>query len=487
MVNRHKFYYPDGRGFVRLGFTGARLMLHGLDLSGVDLARRNGAAKRCLAGLAVFAVMSGFAASSGQAQIKMQGSTAPTVDQRRATTGAKITAEAGAEQDPSGAHDEKRLSDTYQPKGLDLGLFLLLPKLETDETYNSNVYATRDNVKSDFVTTIRPELALRSRFAQHELNVRMMAEKYIYRTYKKDDHLDYQGDVSGRYDVQPGTELTLFTQYFSRHEDRSSPDEAGGVTPTPTHGWITRLGGKQEFGRYVFLTDVTAQRLTYDRVATSSGGTVPNDDRDRWEVEGRLRGSYEMFPGYAAVAQVSANTRRYDDGFDRNGYNRSSRGYRVEGGVGVDLSQLLRGDFLVGYLSQNYEDARLKDPAGLSVRATFNWTPDKLVIVVPSLERVVSETTRAGSSSQIRTTGSVLVRYEAARNILLSSYLSASYSENSGLQVSDWLYEARLRGIYSFSRELFVGAEAVQKLKEAQGETGGYRQTTLMLRLGLQL
>lgn len=428
-----------------------------------------------------------FFAAEAQAQIKVQGATAPTIDPRRTTSGAKVTAETSADQDSAGGHDEKRLSESYQPKGLDLGLFLLLPKLESEVTFNSNVYATRDNVKSDFFTTIRPELALRSRFSQHDLSFRMMAEKYIYRTYKNDNHLDFQTDVNGRYDVQPGTELTLFSQYFSRHEDRSSPDEAGGVKPTPTQGFITRLGGKQEMGRFVFSGDVTVQRLTFDRVATSAGTMVPNDDRDRWEIEGKLRGSYELFPGYAAVTQVSANNRRYDDSFDRNGFQRSSRGYRVESGIGVDISQLLRGDFLVGYLSQDYRDARFKDPSGVSVRATFNWTPDKLLIVVPALERSVSETTRSGSSSQVRTTGSVLVRYEAARNILLSGFLSAAYSENSGQQPTDWLYEARMRGIYSFSRELFVGAEAVQKVKQVQGEVGGYNQTTLMLRLGLQL
>lgn len=425
--------------------------------------------------------------TGAQAQIKLQGATAPSSDPRRSASGARVTAESSPEQDTAGQHDEKRLSESYQPKGIDLGQFLLLPKLENDLTFNSNVFATSSNAKSDFVNTIRPEFALRSRFAQHELGVRMLAEKYLYQTYKRDNHLDFQTDVSGRYDVQAGTELTLFSQYFSRHEDRSSPDEAGGVTPTPTSGFINRLGGKHEMGRYTLSSDVTVQRLTFERVDTSSGASVPNDDRNRWEIEGKLRGSYEMSPGYAAVAQMSANNRHYDDAFDRNGYQRSSRGYRVESGVGVDISQLLRGDFLVGYLSQNYRDARFTDPSGLSVRATFNWTPDKLLIIVPALERTVAETTRAATSSQVRTSGSVLVRYEAARNILLSGYLSAAYSENSGQQATDWLYEARTRGIYSFTREVFAGVEAVHKLKDVQGETGGYRQTTLMLRFGLQL
>lgn len=421
------------------------------------------------------------------AQINTGGSTAPEIDKRRAASGAKITAEVAPEEKGAGAGDERRMSDSYQPKGIDLGMFLLLPKWENGMSANSNIYATRSDVKSDFYWTSSPEFSLRSRFSQHELNLRASAERVTYWQEKRNNQTNYSVDAGGRYDVQPGVEATLFTQYYSRHEDRSSPDEAGGVEPTPIQGFVSRLGVKQEMGRFTLSGDITSQRLTFDPVATSTGSIIPNQDRDRWEFEGKVRGAYELSPGYAFVVQASANSRQYDDAFDRNGYDRSSRGYRVEAGVGVDISKLLRGDFLLGYLQQNYKDARLTDPSGLSVRASFNWTPDKLVVVVPALERVVAETTRLGSSSLVQTTGSVLVRYEAARNILLTAYGAATYGENEGLPETNWTYEARLRGTYSFTPEFFVGAEAAQKTKIVSNDDGGYNQSVFTLRLGLQL
>ena len=313
-----------------------------------------------------------------------------------------------------------------------------------------------------------------------------MGEKVTYNRFSDDDQVNGQVDASGRYDVATGSELSGMLQYYSRHEDRSSPDEAGGKTPTPTTGKIGRVGAKQELGHLVLNGDVTAQRLQYGDVEGASGSTLYNGGRDRLELEGRARAAYELFPGYSAVGQYSANERNYDDATDKSGYNRSSKGWRAETGIGVDISQLLRGDFLVGYMKQDYEDDRLKDPSGLSVRGSFNWTPDKLTIIVPALERNVLETTRSGSSSMVQTLGSLLIRHELQRNILLSAYGSAARTTNTGTDTSDWQYVGRLRGTYAFTPEVYTGVELTQKVKHVHNDEGGYVQSTVMARLGLQ-
>ncbi|WP_298373321.1 outer membrane beta-barrel protein [Azospirillum sp.] len=437
--------------------------------------------------LHVLVLLSATGPTQSWADVTLGGATAPKTDARRMENGAKITSEAAPESDTEGKADTQRLADSYQPKGIDLGLFLLLPKIETDESYNSNIFAIKSDVKSDFVTTIRPEVNLRSRFSEHSLSLHMVGEKFAHRTFASNDRFDSQIDLSGRYDVNAGTELTGFVQAFARHEERTSPDEAQGVKPTPTSGFIGRVGGKHETGRFVFSSEIGLQRLAFEKVATSSGSIVPNQDRNRWEVDGRLRGSYELFPGYAAVVQLSGNKHEYEQERDRNGQQRSSHGYRAEAGIGVDISQLLRGDFLVGYLQQQYRDPRFKNPQGLSLRAAFNWTPDKLTIVVPALERSVSDTTTSGASSLVRTSASVLVRHELARNILISGYGSVAYDELVGVNQPGWTYEARARVTYAFTPEVYVGSEVTYKEKDARIATSGYRQSVAMVRLGLQM
>ena len=219
------------------------------------------------------------------ADLQITGATQPTVDTRRAHDGAKVTAETTPEGDKAGVDDDKRLADSYQPKGVDLGAFLLMPKVEVEEAFNSNVYATAYNAKTDLITSVKPDLSLRSRFARHALNVHLSADNFTYKSYSSENHLDVSGDVDGRLDIGAASELNLFTRLYSGHEDRTSPDDSGGYRPTPTHGFVGRLGGKTDTGHVTFLSDVTAQRMVFEAVSTGST-LIPNGDRNRWEVRG---------------------------------------------------------------------------------------------------------------------------------------------------------------------------------------------------------
>jgi hypothetical protein len=424
-------------------------------------------------------------ASPAMAQVR--GQTAPGEDQRRVGSGARITSDTNPEE-KGGKADDERLHDAYQPKGVDLGLFLLLPKLELDEAYNTNLYAAQTDRKGEFVTVVRPELKLRSRFKEHALNIAVLAEQYLHRQYTDDNRLDAEVSVDGRYDFSSETQANVFQQFYARHEERGSPDDARGVKPTPTQGLVNRTSAKHQAGRYTFVGEVGVDRRAFEDVTGSTGTLIPNQDRDRWEFTTRGRAAYELFPGYAAVSELSVNTRRYDQAFDRNGYQRDSHGYRAEAGIGLDISQLIRGDFLVGYFSQDYKDPRFQDPKGVSVRATFNWTPTKLTIIVPTLERTVAETTTLGASSIVRSSASVTLRHELERNILLSGFAGVTYDNVRGVSNNNaWTYEARARATYAFSPELFAGGEVVEKIKKSEAAGGSFNQTVLMLRLGLQL
>jgi hypothetical protein len=432
-------------------------------------------------GLGMAAPSAARAASSGQS--------GPQLDPRRAHSGAKVTAEtAPAERDEKKASDDsERTHDSYQPKGIELGPFLFLPKIDTDLIYNSNFYASQKDPKAELTTVVRPELKFRSRFDEHAINMALLVEQYLNKTYSHDDRLDLDFNIDGRYDYSDNLQVTSFIDLYSRHEERGSPNDAGGREPTPTQGLMGKLGFRQLLGKYLVGGDFTTQRMLYDDVQTSIGTPIVNTDRNRSEWDGRLRTGYEFFPGYAAIVDIGANTRQYDQEYDRNGYARSSFGGRLEAGVAVDLSQLIRGDFLVGYLYQNYQDARFEDPSGISLRASFNWTPTTLTIVVPTLERTVTETTTLGASAMIRNGGSLLVRHELERNIILTGFTSAYYDQYATLNQTSWSYEARFRAIYAFMPEFYIGPEIAERIKDSEMDGSSYTQTLLLFRIGFRL
>lgn len=393
-------------------------------------------------------------------------------------------------QNPAAAgegNDSEKVDDSFQPKGIELGSFLFFPRLEADAVWSSNVFAAENDPRDDIITRIAPEIRLRSRFPRHELNFRGELEKYYFRTFTDDNRLDAAASADGKLDIERGWEATGFVSFVNRGEDRGSPNVEQGLSPAETYTGSALFGTRRQQGRFVLQGDVGVDRRIFEDTRTSTGRTINNTDRDRWEYRGRGRVAYEFRPNYSAVVEAGLNKRTYDDQVDDGGLNRSSEGYRIEAGIGIDISQLIRGDFVAGYLRQDYEDPRLTDPSGYALRATFNWTPTRLTVVIPSLERTVQETVSATASSIVRTGGGVVVRHEFARNFVGTLITNLSFDDYPGSTEESWNYEARLRGAYAFSPEWYAGAEIGYRGRDSNRAGSSYDQITALIRFGARI
>lgn len=389
--------------------------------------------------------------------------------------------------DTSGAGDANRVSEQYDPKGIDLGAFLFFPQIETGQTFNTNVFAAQNNPKSDWITTVHPQFRLQSRFSNHALNLTGNVDHFAYNTYHDDSHTDGRLSADGRLDATKTTEITALLSGARGHEDRGSPDAVAAASrPAPTQTVNSNLGIKQVLNNLTLSGSVGVDRLGFENVDARDGTRIRNNLRNRTEIAVIERAAYEFTPGYSAVVQTSESRREYDF-LDSTGLDRSSTGYRVDTGLGLDLSQLLKGDILVGYFLQNYDSAALKTAAGFAVKVALNWTPTELTLVVPSLERTQQETTSAGASGMQHTAGSVLVRHELQRNIILTGYLGVAKDVYTGTSQDSWTSEGRTSLTYAFTPEVYVRGELAEKIKRASADNAGFVQTTGFLRLGLRL
>lgn len=75
--------------------------------------------------------------------------------------------------------------------GRKLGNVTLTPYLEVDGLYRSNIFDTNSDKKSDFITTITPNLRADIPFAQHNtLSLGYLGSAFIYSTYTNQSHYD---------------------------------------------------------------------------------------------------------------------------------------------------------------------------------------------------------------------------------------------------------------------------------------------------------
>lgn len=381
--------------------------------------------------------------------------------------------------------DQASAPDAYQPKGVDLGSFLLLPKVEVTEGYSNNIYATQYDRIGDWATLVKPEVSLKSRFDRHELGVVGRLQHNEYRNYDKENVTNAFASVNGRYDVTERDNVNASLSYVSDHEDRGSPDNAGGNRPTPFSYLTFNGSGVMTTGRVTSSLGFTAAQRQWEDVVRD-GGIVPTHLRNRTDYEEKLREGYEFFPGYSALLEGVLNQRRYVHDADQFGNNRDSDGWRLSTGLGVDLSNLVRGDFLIGRFHQNYKDDNLMDPSGTFVKAAFNWTPTRMTTVIPTIERSVEETTAARVAALVRTATAVTVRHELERNVILNASAGYARDEQKGGGLTANTTDAGLRATYLFTPEVYTALEAKTQHKLTNLDGAGFNRNTFMLTLGLQ-
>ncbi len=400
-------------------------------------------------------------------------------------SGAPITTEANPGGDVAGERDSERLIDAFRPKGLRTGEFILYPKIEAGGVYNSNIFAQPQRAKGDYIASVQPEVSLRSQFDTHMLNLSGSVQALKHMRFTTDDQVNGRFSSEGRYDLLRNWNMTGRVDLSADHEDRASPDAVQGKEPTRTKTFTGQVGTTYQQGDYVFSGFLESDRRTFDSVPTATG-SLNNSDRDIWESRARVRAGYEILPSYLVLGEVEGNRRVYDREVDRTGFRRGSSGYRVSSGVGLEFTQVLRGDFLVGFMQQDYDDPRFRSPNGPSVKSSFTWTPGKLTVVVPSLERSVYETTLLNASSRVRTAATILVRHELARNILLTGFGGLYFDEYEGVSRNSTSYDLRFRALYAFGPELYLAGELEYRSRNSQLVNNNYDQAIIGLRVGMQ-
>jgi len=369
----------------------------------------------------------------------------------------------------------ERAHPDYEPLGIRMGGFLAYPSARLGETFDSNVFATQNNTKDDFYTTFSPVIAVRSDWNVHSLAFLASSQTRRYISQVSENLTNFAVGADGRLDILRNIYVRGGAGYQLLHEDRSSPDTVNGLKPVEYHVTSANLGYVHEAGRLGARVDATVDSYSYNNATSSTGATIIQQDRDRIVYAITPRVSYEIVPGYHAFVQASGNARDYVRKTDVNGFHRSSHGYEVDVGTAIDFTHLINGEVFVGYLSQSYDDSRLKDENGFGFGGNLLWNVTPLTSLRATLARTVEETTQfatAGaavldSSGYLQTAVKLTAEHELLRNVLLSAYVSYVNADYQGITRTDNLYETNAEGRYLINRILSLNADLTYTKRES--------------------
>jgi hypothetical protein len=384
---------------------------------------------------------------------------------------------------PRGQTVMDRPRPDYDPLGVRLGGFLLYPSFGVRQLYTSNVYATERNTIDDFVTIFEPAVDLRSNWNNHSLAFHADAAIGRYWQETDENYEDFNISAAGRLDITSMTQVFAALGYRWLHEERSSPDDAGGKEPTEYSLATASIGVQQRFNRLNFRVDGIFDRYDFRDTEAFGGGTLDQDDRDRNHMILRLRGGYEFTPLREVYLLANFNKRHYDQTRDNAGFKRDSYGIEVAAGLRYDLTGITFIDFFLGWSAQDYDDSRLKTARGVSGGLSLIWNVTALTTVTGKVSREIEETTATNSSAYFLTKAEVRVDHELLRNLILTGYLAYQQDDFEGISRKDDYFRAGASGRYLFNRNFSAEAGYSFRTRESDLANNDFNEHLIMLRL----
>jgi hypothetical protein len=385
--------------------------------------------------------------------------------------------------------------------GVRAGSFLILPRIEAGETYDSNVFLTESNTKGDWTFVTRPSLDIRSDFSSHALNLHADGDFGWHHDYSSENYKDYRLDANGRYDIGRETQLSGDVFHRRLHEDRSDPDVSTvgqgtfgiGSFSEPVTYYVS--GGEaalsQGFNRIRTRLSGTAAYYSYNDVPTVGGPKTSLSDRDRWEYGTSLRVGYDLGTGLQPFVQGTYTRTDYRLATDFAGRNRDANGWELVAGTTLDLTGLITGEVYAGYLAKNYTDTRLKDFSGLAFGGQLNWAVTQLTTISGRASRQIREADLAVggrvASSYTRSIGAVGVDHELLRNLLLNARLQWRQDDFTGVNRTDNVYTAGAGATYLVNRNFYLTGGYTYESRKSNVNGLDYKDNLVFLRVGAQM
>ncbi|QID16431.1 outer membrane beta-barrel protein [Nitrogeniibacter mangrovi] len=338
--------------------------------------------------------------------------------------------------------------------GLPWGNFRVYPSITLTHGLDSNLYGEARGETRSWVTTLTPAIEARSQWARHGLDLSAGADLTSYPAHSAENTDDYWLKAAGHVDLTDTGQL-LGQAYARRdHEERGSPESTSGETPTiyDTHGVV--LGVNQRLGDVTLRLGLVHETLDFD---TPTGILGTNDDRDRTLDSIGMRASYAVATGLSVFAQVTTDTRHYDETEDDNGYRRDSDGHRVTVGASGGTGRV-RWEAFAGEIQQDYDDARLQDVHRPYAGAVVRWQAASATRITGRFSQSLNETTLAGASSYFTSNVSAKLEHALDAHWLITGALAYGRSDYQGIDLTNRTLRGDLGVRYYLNDDWFAGA-----------------------------
>jgi hypothetical protein len=306
----------------------------------------------------------------------------------------------------------------YEPAGIRAGSWMFSPALISGGFYDSNVFSSNTNKRSDIAAVFEPSLRANTLWDQHGIDLRLDAQSTVYNQNPGLDQTNASLKGNAWFDI--AHDLAVLTNFQIAHLNEgvgtlSSP--ANAVQPTPYDLFSGDISLRKEFNRLTASIGIRTDSYQYGTTRAQDGAVIDESSRDGqiYSLHGRIDYAFSQTLGW--FSSVEGNER---DIRGLPGQPLDSQGYRALSGITVQLTNLISGEFGAGYVQQRFDDPTIGTIAAPSYRAKLTWRPTRLLDVHFSAEQLVTETADTSSAGVLADAVQLGIDYELRRNIIVS-------------------------------------------------------------------
>lgn len=375
----------------------------------------------------------------------------------------------------------------YEATGQKAGGFTLYPRVTVDLEHNDNIYAVATGKTDDNIWRVKPELAVRSDWSRHALGFFAGANVIRYTDNDTENTEEYTVSANGRLDIERGSNITASTQYQRLTEPRTAitAGTTAGATPKPVqYDLITSsLVAVKEFNRLRLTGRLDDKDFNYKDQGVP---TFNQNTRDRNELYYGAKAEYAVSPDTAVYVSATGNKRDYD--LSTPTTDRTSDGYVVGAGANFDVSELVRGDILLGYMKQSYDNPLFKDISGFSAAGRLEWFPTQLTTVGINGSRSIEESVAPGSQGYISNNIGASIDHELLRNVLLSAAYTHGKDDYKGVDRNDKRDNFSTTATYLLNRRvgLFLTYNYLKQDSSGAAKAASFKDNKLIASVALQ-
>jgi hypothetical protein len=351
-----------------------------------------------------------------------------------------------------------------------IGRIWIRPSVTSALTFDDNVFADDTRRRSDLLLRIAPEVVAETDWRGHQASVSGTAERGVYRRESGENYLDLAAQAFGRVQVTRRLHASATARWTRRHMPRRAanvPDGAAAPTIYTERSSEVLAGHRGDV--LELRARLRARRLDYDDVAARGGGTVNNDDLDRWEGELDLTQRARLTDRLEPFLRTRINLRRYAELIDDRGFLRDSYGHRTVGGVTWRPTGLTTVEAFGGVRQQIYADPRFEPLFEPTAGFSLTGSPTQLTSVSLGLDQTVRETVEPGASGRLVNGARARIDHELRRDLLVR--LDGRYARDDyrGTDREDRHLAAGLSMIYFASRHLHARLAVRHTRRDSDG------------------